>query len=167
MKKLLGIMALALLLVVWFVNQPKQSFKPTYQQGKVFLKTNPETVVSFIQEKQAGLYYFGFPACPWCHDLVPVLEEVLVNHKADAHFVNTKSKLFSKSSHDQMTIFYQEHLGGDRLFVPLLVAINSKGEIKVHSGTVDGHDASQEALSETQTMLLKKVLEELLAHSKS
>lgn len=166
MKKLLCIIVVGLLLLAGVVNQSKFGFQGDYQD-KVFLKTDPEKVVKAIQEKKAGLYYFGFPACPWCQELVPVLEDVLASHKGEVHMVNTKAKLFSKSNHEQMTAFYKEHLGGDRLYVPLLVAINSKGEIKAHSGTIDGHDASQEALSEKQIIALKMILEDLLNHSKS
>lgn len=39
------------------------------------VKDNQDDVVSRLEAKEQGMYYFGFPTCPWCVELLPVLDK--------------------------------------------------------------------------------------------
>ncbi|HEM5351206.1 TPA: transporter accessory protein, partial [Streptococcus suis] len=123
-----------------------------------FIQVDTSTTIENIKSNKAGLYYFGFESCPWCQDLLPQLQEELHNSSNKAYLVNTKSKAFTSEAKKIVTSIYKEHLGGDKLYVPFLVAINSKGQVRVHMGTVKGHDASSEEMTPEQLKELKNIL---------
>ncbi|HEL1708519.1 TPA: transporter accessory protein [Streptococcus suis] len=132
-----------------------------------FLQVDTSTTIENIKSNKAGLYYFGFESCPWCQDLLPQLQEELRNSSSKAYLVNTKSKAFTPEAKKIVTSIYKEHLGGDKLYVPFLVAINRKGQVRVHMGTVKGHDASSEEMSSEQLKELKNILSSLNEFSRS
>ncbi|MDE1809283.1 hypothetical protein CS331_021470 [Klebsiella pneumoniae subsp. pneumoniae] len=40
--------------------------------------------------RQQGIYYFGFPTCPWCLELLPILDKELEKESMNAYAVNTR-----------------------------------------------------------------------------
>ena len=95
------------------------------------VKDNQDDVVSRLEAKEQGMYYFGFPTCPWCVELLPVLDKE------------------------------------DKLYVPFVVAINSSGDVKVHVGMVDDHDATKDKMTKDQEQRLVKILDKMIAFSQS
>ena len=142
-------------------------FNPSSEKDQSFLKEQSVEVVARVQNKNQGLYYFGFASCPWCQDLLPILEDELVASQSKIYTVNTKSSDFSEHQRSVITDVFRKNIGGDKLYVPFLVAINSAGEVKTHTGTVVGHDASKEGLSLKQQIELRKILKSLIGHAKS
>ena len=43
----------------------------------VFVHEDSEQIIHKLVRKKEGIYYFGFPTCPWCVELLPVFNEVL------------------------------------------------------------------------------------------
>lgn len=132
-----------------------------------FIQADTLTTIQNIQNNKSGFYYFGFENCPWCQDLLPQLQAELHDSFSRAYLVNTKSKDFTPEAKKVVTAIYKEYLGGDKLYVPFLVAINSKGQVRVHMGTVKGHDASSEEMTSEQLKELKNILSSLNEFSRS
>lgn len=137
---------------------------PYDETAKEFIKIETQVVIQKIQKRKSGLYYFGFSSCPWCQDLLPLLRQELKASSSKAYLVNTKSDDFTQDARNSITEIYKNYLGGNKLYVPFLIAINSKGDIKVHMGTVEGHDAHHEEMTEYQLNKLKNILHNLNKH---
>lgn len=148
------------ILFLLFLNSHSEEVTP-------FLREESADVVTKVENENQGLYYFGFASCPWCQDLLPILEDELVASQSNIYTVNTKSSDFSERQRSVIMDVFRKNIGGDKLYVPFLVAINSAGEVKAHMGTVAGHDASKEELSPRQEMELKKILKKLIKHANS
>src|SRR3712207_6017070 len=82
------------------------------EKDQPFLKEQSVEVVARVQTKNQGLYYFGFASCPWCQDLLPILEDELTLNKGTLYTVNTKSSDFSDSQRLIMTEVYRQTIGG-------------------------------------------------------
>ncbi|MDO5079074.1 MAG: transporter accessory protein [Streptococcus minor] len=140
--------------------------KPLYDDtAPEFIKLHSDQVVQKIENSKRGVYYFGFANCPWCQELLPYLREELAAQDSTAYLVDTKSADFSEENRQKITDIYIKYLGGDRLYVPFLIVIDSKGELRVHMGTVEGHDASKERMTESQEKEFKNLLRNLIGHS--
>lgn len=61
------------------------------------VKDNPDDVVSRLEAKEQGMYYFGFPTCPWCVELLPVLDKELQADHGKAYTVDVRGKHYSDS----------------------------------------------------------------------
>lgn len=170
MKKKVIIIALLTLLAGCGLSMFAYHQANTSVYGKAspeFIQVDTFTTMQNIKDNKSGLYYFGFESCPWCQDLLPQLQAELHNSSSKAYLVNTKSKDFTPEAKKVVTSIYKEHLGGDKLYVPFLVAINSKGQVRVHMGTVKGHDASSEEMNSEQLKELKNILSSLNEFSRS
>lgn len=59
-------------------------------EDNLFIYKTEDEIVDILQNKTA-LIYFGFPTCPWCRTLVPILEEVGEEKDLSAiYYVNIK-----------------------------------------------------------------------------
>lgn len=134
-----------------------------------------------------GILYFGFPSCPWCRTLLPVLSEVLTEHPEITLFCRDLREDRDEYRLDaggsprlvrKGTAFYGELLSllGEwlgpyqglndeslrRVYMPTLVFLRD-GEIQsVHIGTVDGQESGFDPLTDEQRAELRSVLEEAI-----
>lgn len=160
----LVVFILSLVAVALVAFRQPVSYGERYGSEQVFVKLETAAVIQKIQSKEAGLYYFGFETCPWCRELKPVLMEELSLSNQVAYNIDTKSEKFSEDAKQVVSDIYIEHFGGDRLYVPFLIAIDSQGEFKVHTGTVEGHNAKQEKMSDEEIEELRQDLKGLINH---
>ncbi|MER0123657.1 transporter accessory protein [Streptococcus sp. ZJ93] len=163
----LGIPAIPLGAIWLFVARNSTPVVDYNENAIEFIHQSANTIISKIQQKEAGIYYFGFASCPWCQELLPLLIEELNAEDAQAYLINTKSSEFTEQNRQELTDIYLTYLQGDRLYVPFLVSINSKGDVRTHMGTVSGHNAKNKALSEEQKEELRKLLVDFINHSQT
>ena len=151
----------------------------------VLLPENEEILELF--SSGTGILYFGFPECPWCRTLLPVLSEVMAGYPGvplyawdlredrdeyvleetgEIRLVREGTDLYRNllSVLDGYLGAYRG-LGDDtikRIYMPTLVFLED-GEIKtVHIGTVDGQESGYDPLTETQRAELASILEEAI-----
>ncbi|WP_170236408.1 hypothetical protein [Streptococcus hyovaginalis] len=175
MKKVKGLGILFLLIVgvtigYHFVatspSAPKTS--STYDvSGPQYFQEEESLVLSRMIAKKQGLYFYGFPECPWCQESVPLLTKVLEDQQTRAYTVNIHSDNYQEDDARVLEHFYQSHLGKKSVSVPFLVAINSRGQVKTHVGTVEGHNAKESKLTPKQQEKLAEVLSSLVSWTKS
>lgn len=166
MKKVLKIFLLLTLIVACFV----MGYQLTTQSDEVvynitterFIHENPEIIISRIENKDEGIYYFGFSTCPWCVELLPLLDETLEQNEKQAFVVNTRGEEFTDELRERTETIFRTYQEGD-LTVPFLIIISDKGEVKTHIGTVEGHDAQSVKLSEQQEEELRNLLNSLVS----
>ena len=163
MKRFFKILLVGVTLLVCFIVGYQWTIGadkvPEYNTNTAqFIDEEPGSVINKIEDREKGIYYFGFAACPWCVELIPILDDVLETTNQKAYVVDTRSKSFTDSLRSRLKIVYKEH-HDDELSVPFLVVITGDGSIQTHVGTVENHDAHKEKLTDGQ----KKELEQLLS----
>ena len=145
-----------------------------------------EEVLGLFQDG-TGILYFGFPTCPWCRTLLPVLSEVLTEHpeitlfcrdlreERDEYRLDTDGspRLVREGTafYGALKVLLEEWLGPyrglnddsiRRIYMPTLVFLRD-GEIRaVHIGTVDGQQSGYDPLTDEQRGELKSALEEAI-----
>ena len=131
------------------------------------VKDNQDDVVSRLEDKEQGMYYSGFPTYPGCVDLLPVLDKELQADDGEAYTVYVRGKHYSDADNAIVKKFSQTYTKEDKLYVPFVVAINSSGDVKVHVGMVDDHDATKDKMTKDQEQRLVKILDKMITFSQS
>ena len=130
-----------------------------------------EEAIAFFEDKQSGLLYFGFPNCPWCQEVVPILHELASQAHVPVYYIQTRDeegiRLYTDSQRDDIAPYLNDFIrnnakGEPTLYVPLVLAIENGQVIKGHQGTISGHNAHEEELTSVQKQELQEDLSELV-----
>ena len=144
-----------------------------------------EDEVLGLFEDGTGVLYFGFPECPWCRTLLPVLAEVLTAHpsvrlycydlRADRDEYQTgedgepRQTRAGTAFYGALLALLDEWLGPyeglnddalKRIYMPTLVFLKDGAVLSVHIGTADGQKSGYDPLTDAQRAELKTILEE-------
>ncbi|MDN6900194.1 hypothetical protein [Oenococcus sicerae] len=115
------------------------------------------------EEKKPGIYYFGFPNCPWCVELLPVLNQELKSFHQRALVTNIRAENYSSTDNIKLEKFFMKYTTQKRLSVPFVVAIKANGEVETHIATVRHHDANISAMTSRQKTQLSQQLRVLIS----
>lgn len=139
-------------------------------------------VLEIFENKEDAVLYFYFNACPWCKELGPILSDYLANNKdleaitysinvrpddikdTDLRYKNDDGEYnnpdFGTFKETYVLDYLYDYDQTDTFYTPTLIFIKD-GEIKYfHVGTIEGHDASEETLTDAQSEeLLNKIKE--------
>lgn len=107
-------------------------------------------IVNALVEHEPGVYYFGFENCPWCRELLPILDNQLEKNHVKAFTVDTKSNEFSNGDKRKIETFFEKYTGESDLTVPFTVFINSAQKVRYNIGTVPEHNAPERRLTKKQ-----------------
>ena len=75
----------------------------TYDAGTdyVFVKSTIREMYDMVNRKETFVIYFGFAKCPWCRDLMPVLNEAARKSRwSTVYYANTRENPEWKSNID-------------------------------------------------------------------
>ncbi len=150
---------------IYTIATKEQKTAPYNDKTAQFIQQDPTKVVGNLVNKKQGMYYFGFPTCPWCLELLPVLDTELEQAQTTAYIVNTRADNYTKNEDLLLNEFYKKYTKDKDLSVPFVVAINSSQEVKVHVGTLKVHDASKNKMSNKQKQKLSSLLNEFISFS--
>lgn len=161
---IISVFIMIIILIYVLVVSPSAKQKNNYydDQTKYLVHQQPEKVFSLIKEKKEGIYYFGFPTCPWCQELLPVLNQQLYDNSFMAYSINVRASNFTKRDKKELTEIFIKSTNEKSPSVPFILAINKKGEIMTHVGTVPGNNAEVEKLTSSQTTKLKKEIHQII-----
>lgn len=167
LKLLIGIVMIIIMICLGGYHLAKKQVTSEVYHDKTsqMIRELPEVSLKKLSDKQQGLYYFGFPTCSWCLALLPIFDERLERLNAKSLVVNTRAEDYTSQDNMLLETFFIKYTAEKRLTVPFVVAINSKGEVKTHIGTVDGHDATKEKMSKEQVKTLNTILDNLILFS--
>ncbi|MDE5758648.1 MAG: hypothetical protein K2H85_08560, partial [Allobaculum sp.] len=74
--------------------------------SKDFEPMSFEEAIAFFEDKQSGLLYFGFPNCPWCQEVVPILHELASQADVPVYYIQTRDeegiRLYTDSQRDDI-----------------------------------------------------------------
>lgn len=136
-------------------------------------KNNPikyvtlDEVFDIIQNK-TGVIYFGFPGCPWCRNMIPVLFEAAKNNNIDTiYYFNPKNvKKSDNDEYNKLKEILNEYLSEDEngqkvLYVPDVYFIKDGKIVGHHLGTVDSQEDPTISLTEEEKNELLDIFNEL------
>jgi len=136
--------------------------------------TFEELVTQF--ELGTGVIAFGYPDCPRCQTVFPVLERAFKEKKMDQHAGYRGKILYYNIFDDRETNneryqtlvgLLEDYLGSDdsgnpRIFVPDIFVVNSGKILGHHLDAVPSHTNPFDPLSDEQTMELLSIYKDLI-----
>ena len=136
------------------------------EETEQFYQLTIEEFISLIDSKKTVIVYFGYETCPWCNDLLPVLNEVSLEKELPIYYIDFMSEE-NKDNIDGLekikslcgSLLEEDEEGQLKLYFPTIFYVREGQIIYLHEGTVSGHDASKSALTEKQRARLKYNLE--------
>lgn len=139
MKKILLILTVGLMFLAGCSSSNIMTQYPGLKGKSNHFETKKYTeIMDDLENKVNGVYYFGFPDCPWCQTLVPELEPILADHDLMAMTVDTSKPEFAqneilKNRYTELLATFPAGVesGGS---VPFIIAIDKDGNIDGHGG---------------------------------
>ena len=136
-------------------------------------ENNPIKYVNFdevinILNSGTGIIYFGFPRCPWCRNIIPVLFEMASTNNIDTIYYFNPSDIRSNNDENYKKLvnilsdYLIENDNGEKtLHVPDVYFINNGEIVGHHLSTVDSQTSPYPPLTEEQTNELKNIYQGL------
>lgn len=155
------------------------------ENSNVEYKTAEELID--ILKNGTGIIYFGFPECPWCRNIVPILVNTLQEYGISFYYYNAYDIRDQKHLDENGTIItdkegtkeYYEILSllGDsvseyvglndsshkRLYFPTIVFVKNGEVVTVHQGTIESQTNPYVELTLEQKDEIISILEQAIA----
>lgn len=182
MKKVLKVMCCFLLLVIItgcnntsdglkFKNEYEelnsQSVSMSIDEKNPIKYATFDEIIEILSEK-TGVIYFGFPACPWCRNVIPVLFEVAQENNIDTiyYFNPREIRNSGDDSYQKLISILDDYLefdenGNKTLYVPDVYFIKDGKIVGNHLSTVESQTDPYLALTDDQKVELKNIYQEL------
>lgn len=141
-------------------------------ENNQFIEITMDDAIQKMETDASGIFYFGFPTCPWCIEAVPIMNEVAQEMDLHIYYINKRAETSNEENIAKMTTLLKDIVsendeGVPTLYVPEVVVIN-EGEITDHhADTVPNHDAHERKMSEEEQSQLKEIYQELFAKLKA
>ncbi len=132
-------------------------------------------------EKGTGVIYLGFPECPWCRTMIPILLDVLEEQNQTLYYFNAREIRDEKHLDDngnvvtdkegtdeykKMLSILNDYLGPyeglqdeqiKRIYLPTVIFVQDGQIVGVHSGTVESQSNPYQPLTEQQEDELEEI----------
>lgn len=133
---------------------------------------NPIKYASFdevveILTNGTGIVYFGFPACPWCRNVIPVLFEVAkTNNYSTIYYFNPREIRNDDNEQYQKLIdilnpYLLEKDGNKVLYVPDIYFVKNGQIVGHHLSTVESQTDPYVSLTTDQKQELVNIFQDL------
>lgn len=135
-----------------------------------------------ILEHKTGIIYFGFPTCPWCRNVVPILIDVAKEIGVDKiYYANISEERDAKHLDDDENIVVDKEGSGNyskivellkdelgpyeglkddsikRLYFPTIVFVKNGKVEDIHIGTLDSQEDPYQELNSDQKKELQTI----------
>ena len=142
---------------------------PLLSEDNVFEEVGADRIIQMIDNREDGVIVFGFPACPWCQQLLPVLDTVAKKSQIyHIYYVDIKDMRDNEKSPDHEKYLYIKEkfkkvldVERDRINAPTIVTVTAGNVIDYHLDTVPSHQMVDGRLPE-MTIEQKRELAEIL-----
>lgn len=136
-------------------------------------------VVTKLENKESFVLYMYFDACPWCKELGPIVSDYLsdkddlfnmtyaLNVRADGTKENDlrykdDEGNFNYPEFETIYNLIKDQLDeDDTVYVPTLIFVKDGELIYYHTGTVEGHDATERTLTDDEK---QEIIDELAVY---
>lgn len=127
-----------------------------------FYSISYDELLKMLEDDKTFIVYLGYENCPWCDELVPILDEVCSDYEIDIYYVdvNSEESLANKEGLKRLTEIVDQRNENDELilFFPSILFVKEGEIINQHIGTVSGHDTYIAKMTEKQIIRLKYLL---------
>lgn len=146
-----------------------EGFRDTHN---VFVKSDMAEAIQIFKEKKDAILYFGFPACPWCIEALPIMDESAKAHKKTIYYIQTRDEnkklLYTDKQKEQLFPYVEQFLqtndaGKKQLYVPFVVTVKKGKAVKANLGTVEGHDAHERKMTDKEKTQLRKIYDAMFS----
>lgn len=151
---------------------PEETAAADPAENPDFVPMSFDEAIQFFEEGKSGLLYFGFPDCPWCKELFPVLSQSLKDNDETIYYIRTrddeKNRLYSEEQKEQIEPYLKDYMKDNdegilTLYVPLVVRVKDGQVISGHQGTAEDHDAHESGLTQEETEELKAEIDQIIS----
>lgn len=158
-------------------NSASEDYKTFINNSEVFTPVTMENAWEIIENKESGLFYFGFAKCPWCQEAVKVLKEALENNQKDIYYVNIRPlgdekeddiRVDENETYIKFKNYLQKYAMDEtkKIYVPVVFKVE-KGELtSVHYATLDKHDAKKRKMTEEEKVELYNIYNTMIQTKK-
>lgn len=139
--------------------------------NSMFEESDMTHLINTIKRKETGIFYLGYPSCPWCVEALPVLNEVAKASNQHIAYVRTRDEkkelMYTEEQKKTLidaasTYMQKDDEGNYQVYVPFFVVVKDGVVVDGHVGTVDGHDAHERVMTEEEKSQLKEIFEKML-----
>jgi len=123
--------------------------------------------VEELFDNGTGIIYFGFPSCPWCRNIIPVLFDVAKENNVDTIYYLNPRELKTNDMDKYSKLLeilnpYLKEVDGERVFtVPDVYFIKDGKVMGNHRSTVDSQTDPAVALNAEQIEKLSDIYKNL------
>lgn len=138
-----------------------------------FTEISFDDAIDFFKEGKTGVLYFGYSGCPWCQEVVPILEEQKDKHDLDVYWIKTRDaegeRLYTDEQKEEIIPYIQEYMKNNKegeltLYVPLVLNVQDGQIMAGHQGTVKGHDAHERTMTDEELDEVQSTFEEMFEY---
>ena len=184
MKKFLKI---SLCMVVLFISTAcgnnnmtdAEKFKQEYEalnNNSVVMNINENNPIKYVNFDEVinmvtngtGVIYFGFPGCPWCRNMIPVLFDVAADNNIDTVYYFNPSDVRANGDENYKKLvnilndYLLENEDGEKtLYVPDVYFVKDGKIVGHHLSTVDSQTGPYTPLTNEQTKELENIYQDL------
>lgn len=140
-------------------------------ENSPFEKITMEDLVSYFDNKESHIVFMGFRDCPWCQDLMPVLNDVAIEKNVKIEYVNVRPENTRESdlrNEDNPTYVRLQEILGDvsndgsnKIYVPY-VAVIRDGQVVDYMLDL-GYDAESRQITSEEIEEYRTKLNELFS----
>ncbi len=163
-KVVIGIIiVLGIIFAIFLINIKESSeFSKNYKdvpRKNVYKKVDAKELVNIIENK-TGIIYLGFPTCPWCKQLVPLLDKAAkYNNVQNVYYVDNfynmrpdkTNKQENKQEYNKLVKLLGKEIVEEKtkdnpydiIRVPLVLFVKNGKIIDYHEGTYEGHELKE------------------------
>lgn len=134
-------------------------------------ENNPIKYATFEEVEQlltsgTGVIYFGFPSCPWCRNMIPVLFDVAKGNNYDTiYYLNPRDLKVNENNYNKLIEIlspYLKELDGEKvLYVPDVYFVKNGQVVGHHLSTVESQTDPRVSLNEQQIQELFDIYQNL------
>ncbi len=133
----------------------------------VFVDSNMQEIKTMMDDGESFVVYFGFSTCPWCIEALPILNETAKEFDSAVYYIDTrKDSLWTSNldidDYDLVVECFGDYMqyddnGVKHLYTPSVVFVKNGEVVLFHQGTVDGHNAHERTMEESEAEELREL----------
>lgn len=127
-----------------------------------------------LQSDKTFVLYYGFSTCPWCVEVLPILNDVAKENGMEVEYVNVRPtgtdstndiRVDTNPDYVQLVELTKEYLsttdeGVKRLYVPFVFFVKDGEIVASHQDTFPEHDAHERKMTEDEVSRLTTIYDD-------